>query len=622
MIIKKMKFYLNKENMMLKKITLVLIGICISQWILVSQTSEQKTKTVFTLGYSTYLSHTDKYASGFDIYTDSEGNSYISGNTRDKNFPATKGAYQTELKGSADVFVVKYTPEGEIVFATLIGGTKREHHSAITVDEQGFIYIAGGTHSSDYPVTSGSYDTSFNGEGRWAGDVFLTKINPTGTDVIFSTFLGGKVEETVGTGGIKIDSKGNIFVVGATKSDDFPLTKGRIEKENTMHGFFSKFSPDGKKLLFSTFFGSSTMERISSVAVDDKDNIYISGATYTAGLPVTDNAFRKEIIMPASGGIMDNYIAKISGKDNKILYFSYFATNGYGGSSIKWTKPDRLIVCGSSSGVDFPVTENAMNKKGKGRQDCYISVFNSDDMTLEYATLFGGSGDERFMSADFLNKDTIVVGGTTSSPDLPITENALYPDFPVCEKAFNSTFLGRKKSFVSVFDIKNYKLLYSTYFGASFIFRFSPDKYGNLSFVAEAGQRGEGGITGFPITKNAIEPPTYTMVGRLLLNAKPKPKKEDLYKDVTVKDAILAKYVGKYEVSPGFTLTITKYGSQLKVRPTGRKEGPIFPKSQNDFYIKGSEVELTFNINKAGEVESLTVHPDGGDDIICKKIAD
>ena len=94
---------------MLKKITLVLLGICFSQWSLLSQTSEPESKTVLTLGFSTYLSHTDKYASGFDIYTDGEGYTYISGNTRDKNFPATKGAYQTELKGSADVFVVKYS---------------------------------------------------------------------------------------------------------------------------------------------------------------------------------------------------------------------------------------------------------------------------------------------------------------------------------------------------------------------------------------------------------------------------------------------------------------------------------------------------------------------------------
>jgi len=607
---------------MLKKIIFILLAILFCQGILKSQTSQLTDTTVYTLGYSTYLSHTDKYASGFDIYADSEGYTYISGNTRDKNFPASEGAYQIELKGSADAFVVKYTPEGEIVFATLIGGTKREHHSGITVDDEGYIYIAGGTHSSDFPVTSASYDTSFNGEGAWAGDIFVTKLNPTGTDIVFSTFIGGEVEETVGPGGIKVDSKGNIIVVGVTKSNDFPLTKGVIDNNENMHGFLSKLSPDGKKLLFSTFFGSSSLDGISEVDVDDKDNIYITGSTYTTDLPVTDNAFRNEIIMPKSGGVVDHYIAKISGTDHKIMYFSYFATDGYPGSSIKWTKPNRLIVCGSTEAEGFPATENAISKKTKGKQDCFISVFNSETMTLEYATLFGGSEQERLMSAHFINIDTLVIGGTTSSADLPLTDNALYSDFPVCEKSFNSSFLGRKKSFVSVIDIKNSKLLYSSYFGSSFIFHIHPDKNGNISFVAEAGQRGEAGITGFPITKNANEPPTYTMVGRLLLNAKPEPTKAELYKDVTVGDAILETYIGKYELSPGFIFTVIKNDNQLILQVPKEGDIPIFPKSQNEFYINKSVYEFTFNINEAGEAESMTMHPDGGDDVICKRLED
>ena len=125
---------------MLKELSIVLLVILFCQGTPHAQKNQLKDTTVYTLGFSTYLSHTDKYASGFDIYTDSEGFTYLSGNTRDKNFPATDGAYQTELKGEADVFVVKYTPEGEIVFATLIGGTKREHHSGITVDDEGYIY--------------------------------------------------------------------------------------------------------------------------------------------------------------------------------------------------------------------------------------------------------------------------------------------------------------------------------------------------------------------------------------------------------------------------------------------------------------------------------------------------
>ena len=600
----------------------MVLAMLLCQGILKSQTNQLQDTTVFTLGFSTYLSHTDKYASGFDIYTDSDGYTYICGNTRDKNFPATEGAYQTQLKGEADVFVAKYTPEGEIVFATLIGGTKREHHSAITVDDEGYIYIAGGTHSSDFPVTAGSYDTSFNGEGTWAGDVFVTKINPDGTDIIFSTFIGGEVEETVNSGGIKVDSKGNVVVGGTTKSNDFPLTKGSIDIKDNMHGFLSKFSHDGEKLLFSTFFGSSTREGIIGVAIDDKDNIYISGNTYTTDLPVTDNAFRKEIIMPKSSGLMDHYIAKIDETGSKILYFSYFATNGYWSSPIQWAKPNRLIVSGSTLAESFPLTDQAINIKDTGMQDCYVSVFNSETMTLEYASLFGGSEDEHVMSAYFLNKDTVIIGGITSSPDLPMTENALYSEFPVCEKSFNSTFLGRKKSFVSVIDIKNNKLLYSSYFGSSFIFRFHPDKNGNISFVAEAGQRGEAGITGFPITKDAIEPPTYTMVGRLLLNAIPEPTKAELYKDVTVEDAILETYVGKFELSPGFLFTVIKNDSQLILQIPEQGDIPLLPRSPNEFFIIGSVYEFSFNVNEAGELESMTMHPDGGDDVICKLSVD
>lgn len=609
---------------MLKHISLIIIGILFSQGILKSQTNQLKDTTVFTLGYSTYLSHIDKYASGFSIYADNEGYTYISGNTRDKNFPVTEGAYQTELKGegTADVFVAKYTPEGEIVFATLIGGTKREHHSGITVDDAGYIYIAGGTESSDFPVTAGSYDTSFNGAGGWGGDVFVTKLNPTGTEIVFSTFIGGEVQETVGAEGIKVDSKGNIIIVGTTKSNDFPLTKGSIDNSDNLHGFLSKFSPDGKELLFSTFFGNSTREGISGLTIDDKDNIYICGSTYTADLPVTEDAFRKEIILPKSGMLMDHYIARIDHADHKISYLSYFATNTYPSTYIKWTKPNRLIICGSTRAEGFPVTDDAISKEVKGNLDCFVSVFNAETMDLEYATLFGGSEEDRVFSANFLNKDTIVIGGLTSSADLPLSENALYSKFPDCEKTFNSSFLGLKKSFVSVIDIKNSKVLYSSYFGACHMFRFFPDKLGNLSFVAEAGQKSESGITGFPVSKNANEPPSYAMVGRLLFNAIPEPTKAELYKDVTVEDAILETYVGKYELSPGFTLTVIKNDNKLILQIPGQGDVPIFPRSQNDFYINKSVYEFTFNTNEGDEAESMTMHPDGGDDVICKRLED
>ncbi len=594
---------------MLKKISFVLFGIIISQGILKSQTIEHADGLAYKLGFSTYLSHTDRFAAGFDVFSDAEGNTYVSGNTRDKNFPATEGAYQTELKGEkADAFVAKFTPEGKLEFATLIGGTKREHHTGITVDDAGYIYLIGGTHSSDFPVTQGSYDTSFNGEGEWAGDVYLTKLNPTGTDIIFSTFIGGEVEETVSAKNIKIDSKGNIIIAGVTLSHDFPLTTGVIEKKNTeQHGFLSKFSPEGEKLLFSTFFGSSAMEMILGLDIDDKDNIYVMGCTRTADLSVTDNAFRKKVIMPKNRARIDHFIAKINETDTEISYLSYFAAEGYMSSYIRWTKPNKLIVCGSTEEEGFPVTDNAISKKGKGKPDCFISVFNSDDMTLEYSTLFGGSEADKVMSAYFLNEETIVIGGTTSSADFPLTENALYSEYPVGEKTFNSGFFARKKPFVSVIDIKRSKLLYSTYLGSSFVFRIHPNKNGNISFVGEAGQRAEAGITGFPVTRNAIqEPPTYLMVGQLVI-------------DEPIDDAILESYVGKYKLREGLVITVTKEGKQMKAQATGQDQFEIFPESKNVFYPKIFEAQLTFNLNNDEKVESMTL-TQGGREMICLKL--
>ncbi len=311
------------------------------------------------------------------------------------------------------------------------------------------------------------------------------------------------------------------------------------------------------------------MDGITGLAIDDKDSIYIMGGTFTGDLPVTDNADRKEIMTPKDQGEMDHYIARINETDNEISYLSYFAGRGFSISSIKWTKPNRLMVCASAMEEGLPATDNVISKKGEGVRNCFISIFNSETMALEYSVLFGGSDIDNIMNAHFLNKETIVVGGMTNSSDFPLTENALYSDYPVEEKTFNNTFLGRRKSFVSVIDIKNSKFLYSTYFGSCFLFYIHPDTNGNISFVAEAGRKSEAGMTGFPVTENAImEPPSYTMVGRLLLNAIPEPKK--VIKEVPVEDAILESYVGKYELAAGFILTINKYDSQLKVQATGQ----------------------------------------------------
>ena len=474
----------------------------------------------YALGFSTYLFHTDKYAARFSLVTDDKGSIYISGTTRDKNFPASAGAYQTALKGEADAFVVKLSPDGKIVFATLIGGRKREHHTGIAVDKQGFIYLVGGTHSPDFPVTPGAYDTGFNGEGEWAGDVYVVKMNPSGSDIVFSTFLGGKAEDTAYQ--IGLDSQGNTVVAGATCSPDFPATAGAIDDRYTKQDcFISKISPHGDRLLFSTSLGTGMYEMITGLAIDGRDNIYATGFTFAADLPVTPDARRGTLIEPKVRGYeggSDHFLAKIDGSGTKILYMSYFAGGGNLASTLCWTAPNRLLMAGSVNEAGFPVTAKALSMDCPGTWDGFLSVFDSDDMTLVSSSRIGGKGADHISSATLLNPDVIVIGGLTTSPDFPLTENALFKEYPVWEKTFNSTFLGRRKAFVSVVDIKNGRLLYSTYLGACFQFQACSDGMGNVSFVAEAGQREAFGMTGFPVAGDTSEePPTYLMLGRLAI---------------------------------------------------------------------------------------------------------
>lgn len=505
---------------MLKTILLAILGISLSRGNLPAQTSGPADPSAYTLGFSTYLSHTDKYAARFNVYSDGEGCTYISGTTRDKNFPATNGAYQTELKGEADAFVAKLDRDGKIIFATLIGGSQREHHTGITVDAQGYIYLVGGTHSPDFPVTRGAFDTSFNGEGEWAGDVYVVKMNPSGSEIVFSTFLGGKAEDTANQ--IGLDSKGNIVVAGCSCSADFPATEGVIDNQYTKQDcFLAKISAGGDKLLFSTSLGNGIYEMVTGLAIDDRDNIYATGFTFAADLPVTADAVRRSMIKPNIPGYEgggDHFLAKIDASGTKILYLSYFAAGGNLGSNLSWTGPDRLLMTGSVNEEGFPVTDTALAAKSQGSRDGFISIFNSEDMTLSYSSRIGGKEADHIISANFLNSDTVVIGGITNSPDFPLTENALFKEYPVWEKTFNGTFFGRRKSFVSVVDVKNGRLLYSTYLGGCFQFQIHPDKAGNISFVAEAGQREAFGLTGFPVAGDAAEePPTYLMLGRLVL---------------------------------------------------------------------------------------------------------
>jgi hypothetical protein len=176
------------------------------------------------LVYSTYLGGTGG-ATGGGIAVDAAGNAYVTGDTYSTDFPTTAGAYQTSFGGTDDAFVAKLNATGTaLVYSTYLGGTGNDQATGIAVDAAGNAYVTGTTTSNDFPTTAGACQTSLGG-GYY--DAFVTKLNATGTALLYSTYLGGTGNDQAG--GIALDIDGNAYVTGVTLSTDFPTTTGAYQ---------------------------------------------------------------------------------------------------------------------------------------------------------------------------------------------------------------------------------------------------------------------------------------------------------------------------------------------------------------------------------------------------------
>jgi hypothetical protein len=162
------------------------------------------------------------------IAADADGNAYVTGQTTSNNFPTTAGAFQPILSGPADAFVTKLGPDGAVVYSTCLGGTGGETGRGIAVDSAGNTYVVGSTNSSDFPTTPAAFQPIFGG----GGDVFVTKLNPSGSALAYSTYLGGSDFES--GFGVAVDTAGNAYVTGRTSSSNFPTTAGAFQSTQPM----------------------------------------------------------------------------------------------------------------------------------------------------------------------------------------------------------------------------------------------------------------------------------------------------------------------------------------------------------------------------------------------------
>ena len=321
--------------------------------------------------YSTFLGgggSDDGFAIAVDPNCSINCSAYVTGETFSPNFPTTAGAFQTDLRGSEDAFVTKLDPTGStLVYSTYLGGSLGgsggdfEEGFAIAVDAAGSAYVTGSTNSRNFPTTPGAFQTIFGGCGTCdfpSADAFVTKLNATGTALVYSTFLGGS-DEDLGFG-IAVDSNGSAYVTGATASGNFPTTPGAFQTSfgGTFDAFVTKLNATGSALGYSTYLGSSGDDFGAGIAVDAAGNTYVTGATESADFPVTVGAFQ-----PGFGGNFDAFVTKLdttkTGSDS-LVYSTFLGGTGLDdGFAIAVDAAGNAYVTGDTNSPDFPTTLGA-----------------------------------------------------------------------------------------------------------------------------------------------------------------------------------------------------------------------------------------------------------------------
>lgn len=414
------------------------------------------------LAYTTYLGGTDSSTDSFTsddanaIVADSAGNAYVTGHTSTIDFPTTPGAFDTS-PDSGDAFVTKLDSTGsEAVYSTYLGGQGWDFGVGIAVDGAGNAYVTGSTGSTDFPTTAGSFDTTLSTPGT---DAFVTKLNPSGSGILYSTFIGGGFDER--TSAMAVDSSGNAYVTGQTDSTNFPTTVGAFDTSFQTHGtdsdiFVTKLNSAGSGLAYSTYLGANADDSSHGIAVDDAGAAYLTGSTVNGffdppnDFPTTAGAFST-----TPGGA---FVTKLNAAGSGLDYSTYLGTSKQdSGNAIAVDDDGLAYVTGSTQGGGFPTTTGALKTTtNPSVGSAFVTKLNASGSGLAYSTFLGGTGGESGSGIAVDASESAWISGYTTSEDFPTTPGVVYPGQG-----------GSYDGFAARLDGTGSSLLYATYLGGS-----------------------------------------------------------------------------------------------------------------------------------------------------------
>jgi hypothetical protein len=294
-----------------------------------------------------------------------------------------------------------------ISYSSFLGGSRTESASSVAVDAAGNIFVAGHTDSPSFPVKSPL--RSFGGNT----EAFVVKLNPSGSQILWATFLGGSADDRAT--GLALDPAGNVFVVGYTTSANFPLAQPlQSRRSGARDAFIAKIDSSGQTLLFSTYFGGSGVDTATAVAVDPAGLVYVAGETLSKNFLVKSPAQLK------NGGKKDSFLLKLNSYF-ALEFATYLGGNGDDRATALAVSPDGSpFLAGCTASTNFPI-QSAAQSALRGKQDAFVARLSPSGNSLVYSTYLGGAGSNDCAAGIAVDPNlTAFVTGATASADFPV----------------------------------------------------------------------------------------------------------------------------------------------------------------------------------------------------------
>jgi RHS repeat-associated protein len=306
-----------------------------------------------------------------------------------------------------------------VSYATYLGGSGSDSANAVAVDSAGNAYCVGTASSTNFPVTSGAYQTSNHG----GTNVFISKLTAGGTSLAYSTYLGGSANDT--GKGIGVDSSGNVYVTGSAASGGaiaFPTTSGAFQTSFGGGGtdaFVTKLNAAGNDLVYSTLYGGNGNDVGNAIAVDSSGRAYITGSTTSTNLSTSSP------LQVSNGGGTDAFVAEFNGAGTGLVYASYLGGSGIDiGNGITVDGSGRIFITGLTTSPNFP-TASAYQSISGGGQDAFVTALAASGSSYLFSTYVGGSGIDSGNAIAVDASGNVFVTGSTNSPNF-VTSSGAY----------------------------------------------------------------------------------------------------------------------------------------------------------------------------------------------------